>query len=318
MGNFKLTHYPLAWCYDGEVSDFLKRILVAVDGSEASQRAITVACALAAGHGSEVIFGDAVDHAAAIAELTVPYGIPDTTPMLDALDDAAGGVCGDAVTAAKAAGVNASSVVLDGRASRAIVGYAKTHQVDAIVMGTRGARGLERFFTGSTADAVLRTTDVPAFVVQAVENAPAPAFKRILVAVDDSEPSAAAVAFALQLAVREGGVPVFVHAIPTADLGEKSREYGYDPQPILDEFRAAARPVLAAAVERAKALGLAAESAIVEGSPVDEILAAAKQHAADAIALGTHGRRGLQRLFLGSVAEGVVSRSPVPVVVLRA
>jgi len=300
----------------GRVSEILRRILVPVDGSPAAERAIRVACALARDRGGEVVFGDAVDHAAAIAELTVPYGIPDATPLLQALDDAAGGVCADAVKLAKAAGITASSVVLEGQAAGAVVAYAGAHEIDTIVMGTRGARGLERFFTGSTADGVLRTSDVPTFVVQAVEHAAEPAFGRVLAAVDDSEASAAAVAYALQL-LDTTGTALFVHVIPTADLGEKSREYGYDPRPILDEFRAAAQPFLDAATAQAKALGLASEAYVVEGDAVEEILSAATAHGADAIALGTHGRRGLQRLFLGSVAEGVVSRSAVPVVVLR-
>jgi nucleotide-binding universal stress UspA family protein len=299
-----------------QVSDVLKRILVPVDGSPAAARAIQVACALAREHGGELVFGDAVNHAAAIAELTVPYGIPDATPLLQALDDAAGGVCADAVKLAQAAGLSASSVVLEGQAAGAVVDYASAHGIDAIVMGTRGARGLERFFTGSTADGVLRTSDVPTFVVQAVEHAAEPTFKRVLVAVDDSEASAAAVAYALQL-LGKAGTALFLHVIPTADLGEKSREYGYDPRPMLDEFRAAAQPFLDAATAQAKALELSSETYVEEGDAVEEILSAATAHGADAIALGTHGRSGLPRLFLGSVAEGVVSRSAVPVVVLR-
>jgi len=301
----------------GPVSDILQRLLVPVDGSPASGRAIAVACALAGGHGEELIFGEAVNHAAAIAELTVPYGIPDATPLLDALDSAALSVAADAAERAKAAGLAASSVLLEGAPASAIVAYAKEHAVDAIVMGTRGARGLERFFTGSTADGVVRAADVPVFVVHEAEGEPPPAFRRILIAVDDSDPATAAVDFGIELAAREGGSVVFLHAIPTADLGDKSREYGYDPRPILDEFRAAAQPALDKALAAAKARGVAADSSMVEGDPVDEILNAAQAQKADAIAIGTHGRRGLQRLFVGSVAEGVVQRSPIPVVVLR-
>jgi nucleotide-binding universal stress UspA family protein len=295
----------------------LKRILVPVDGSPAAGRVLEVAVALARRCGSELVLGNAVNYAAAIAQSAEPYGVTDAEPLMKALENEAHGILSQAETTVKAAGLGVTSVVLEGPASSAIVNYSAEHGIDAIVMGTRGIGGLERFFVGSTADGVLRGTEVPVFVVQPAVDAAPLAFERILVATDDSEASAAAVTFSIDLAKGMGGATLFCHVIARSKLGDTSREYAYDPKPLLEEARAAARPALDRAMAQAASRGLRAETYVVEGDTVDEILLAASAHKADVIAIGTHGRRGLERLFLGSVAEAVVRRSPIPVVVVR-
>ena len=63
--------------------------------------------------------------------------------------------------------------------------------------------------------------------------------------------------------------------------------------------------------------GICVEEMVIEGSPADEIMQAAKNWHADLIVLGTHSRRGLPRLFLGSTAEDVVRRAHCTVLVVR-
>ena len=261
--------------------------------------------------------GDAVNYAGAIAQCAVPYGVSDAAPLMQSLDDAAHGILGDAQALAKAAGVTATTVVLEGAAVGAIVNYAKAQNVAAIVMGTRGTEGVERFFLGSTADGVLRSADVPVFVTHPADDAPPPSFKRILVPTDDSDPALAAIAYAIEFAAVEKATVIFGHVIETEGVIEKSHEYGYDGQPMIAEMHADAQKGLDLAVAAAKQRGVEAESFVAEGHPIDAILAAIPAHQADAVVVGTHGRRGLRRLFLGSVAEGVVRQSPVPVAVLR-
>ena len=94
-------------------------------------------------------------------------------------------------------------------------------------------------------------------------------------------------------------------------------DYGFDPAPMLEDVRRGATHLAEAQVARAHAAGATAESLVVEGTPADALLEVAAERGADLIAIGTHGRRGLRRLLVGSVAESVVRRSPVPVVVVR-
>ncbi len=87
----------------------------------------------------------------------------------------------------------------------------------------------------------------------------------------------------------------------------------------LAETRAAARQRLEAIADALRAAhpGLAVSAEVRDGHPVDVILEAVEADSASRIIVGTHGRRGLRRLFLGSVAERVVRASPVPVLVVR-
>ena len=81
------------------------------------------------------------------------------------------------------------------------------------------------------------------------------------------------------------------------------------------ERLAAARRQLAAAQARLEQAGWRVRVEVRTGRPLDELLAAA--HAADALVLGARGVGAMERLLLGSVAEGAVSRAPVPVLVVR-
>ena len=78
-----------------------------------------------------------------------------------------------------------------------------------------------------------------------------------------------------------------------------------------------AHRVVGKAVGLANARGISAKGRVIGGHPDEALIASAQQQGADLIVLGSHGRHGLQRLFLGSVAEGVVRKSPLPVLVVR-
>jgi nucleotide-binding universal stress UspA family protein len=88
-------------------------------------------------------------------------------------------------------------------------------------------------------------------------------------------------------------------------------------QRILDGARDGARTRLAALVVRARRAGVRARGVLVEGTPFDRIVRVARAERADLVVMGTHGRTGLGRFFLGSVAERVVATSPVPVLTVR-
>jgi nucleotide-binding universal stress UspA family protein len=87
----------------------------------------------------------------------------------------------------------------------------------------------------------------------------------------------------------------------------------------IDDITGAAQGALDNAVAAAQKLaqsmgnGVIVEGKMVKGEPWEQIIAQAKELPADLIAMGTHGRRGLARIFMGSVAEKVVRSSPIPV-----
>jgi nucleotide-binding universal stress UspA family protein len=141
------------------------------------------------------------------------------------------------------------------------------------------------------------------------------AFEKILIAVDASPIAAHAADVGMELARRLGAEPGFIHVIdpsvgyvpesgiPAAELIALAEQSGKE---LLEGFRQRAgegsTPTLAL-------------SAI--GNPVHEIVRAAKDLPADIIVVGSHGRGGLKRMVLGSVAEGVTRHAACPVLVVR-
>ena len=143
------------------------------------------------------------------------------------------------------------------------------------------------------------------------------AFERVLVAVDGSAPSRAALRLALRLARATGSRLIFCHAVETERIYAEFGASGLDPAPIIEERRREARDLLDAACDEARSAGLDADEALVEGAALEVILNAAKARRADLLVMGTHGRRGFQRWTLGSVAERVVRQANCPVLTVH-
>ncbi len=136
-------------------------------------------------------------------------------------------------------------------------------------------------------------------------------FNHILVPVDFSEPAQRALDLALTLASKFESKVTLLHASWTPPSAYMA--YGEGIYWPTAEMEQAAQRELDALASRAKAQHPRTESALIAGEPWQMILEAAKARGCDLIVMGTHGRRGLSRVFLGSVAEKVVRLSPVPV-----
>jgi universal stress protein A len=133
---------------------------------------------------------------------------------------------------------------------------------------------------------------------------------------DFSEPAAQAQAAALRLARALGGEVVFVHvAVETPLYGEGIGKL--DLPKIYDHQRAWAANALRDRVTAASQEGVPARFLVRVGVPHEQIVKAARDEAADYIVIGTHGRTGLNRLLLGSVAERVIRLAPCPVLAVR-
>ncbi len=134
----------------------------------------------------------------------------------------------------------------------------------------------------------------------------------ILVPTDFSEPSDAAVQYAFSMAKRLGAKMIFLHAIDWAKLEMTALN-----SEVSDFIKEPAKTQLNNLVERAKAMGIAAESKQVDGPPFIQIIQMAETVKVDLIIMGTHGRTGLSHLVLGSQAERVIRRAPCPVLTVK-
>ena len=146
-------------------------------------------------------------------------------------------------------------------------------------------------------------------------------YKRILAPVDGSATSRRGLRAAIGLAkAQHAGLVILnvVDAMPIFATLEGSM--AYDPG-LLEALRAGGKKILAKAAAEAKSRGVRAKTVLAEniaGRVADVIVRQAKKGRADLIVLGTHGRRGLTRVVMGSDAELVVRYAPAPVLLIRA
>lgn len=136
-------------------------------------------------------------------------------------------------------------------------------------------------------------------------------FRHILVPVDFGEPSDHAIDLALTIAARFDAMVTLLHVswMPPYYYSAYAEGLAFP----LDEMETKARTLLDETLAKARQRYSRIETKVVPGEPWEKILEAAKDTNADLIVMGTHGRRGVARVFLGSVAEKVVRHSPIPV-----
>ncbi|MDA8383847.1 MAG: universal stress protein [Betaproteobacteria bacterium] len=144
-------------------------------------------------------------------------------------------------------------------------------------------------------------------------------YRRILVAIDGSETSREALREALKLAAESPALLRLVHVVDETLVNWDEGGWMADPR-VQEALHAAGKAIVEGAVEQARQAGIEPETALVEtvARRVGAVIAEeAARWAADLIVIGTHGRRGIDRLLLGSVAEAVIRTAPVPVLLIR-
>ncbi|MFB6135159.1 MAG: universal stress protein [Halobacteriaceae archaeon] len=142
-------------------------------------------------------------------------------------------------------------------------------------------------------------------------------YDRILVPTDGSPSTRWAVEHALAFAAAHDAT---VHALYVLDLRYLSTdaEEFSDVSAVEDALEEEGRDAVERVAERGREVGVEVETHVREGVPSRAIVRDAEEHDADLVAMGTHGRSGVERFLLGSVAERVVRHSPVPVLTARA
>lgn len=142
--------------------------------------------------------------------------------------------------------------------------------------------------------------------------------RRILVPTDFSDCATKAVRYAAELAEKLGAELVLLHVVPDTVLALPDAVMPA-PAPLseLNVLMEAGKSGLANLVAALKLEGHSPRQEVRIGAPEHEIPAAAKDLGADLVCVGTHGREGLSRVFLGSVAEQLVRHAPCPVLTVR-
>lgn len=283
----------------------IRRILCPVDFSSASRPAIELATLLARGSHADItgLFVCTVPRFAR-GGVDPEEGTPESTLGV------ARAVAEDLTQLLRPAwetGIFVRQSVPHGDAVDQILAEASAMPADVIVMGTHGRSGVERWL-GSVTQQVLRRAPCPVLTVSPfTETLPRGGVRRILCAVDLTAGSERTLEAALSLARATGAAVTVVHA----------RE-GAMAAPAPARLAAIARDQLHERIAPYGTRGIPVEEIVVPGGARHQILRLARERGADVIVLGTHGRGVAGRLLLGSTAEHVVRKSPIPVLTVPA
>jgi len=200
-----------------------------------------------------------------------------------------------------------------GNPAAAIKDLAEGGGYDLIVMGTLGRTGLAHFFLGSVAERVVRTASCAVLTVHEHSKP----FTKVLVPTDFSPESDAALDAAIDLAARWQASITLVNVFEPIAYKYPTGTGIYASLPI-DHVLKDQREALDNLQRSALAKG-AKQVEVMQrtGHPATEICTLARDGGFDLIAMGTHGRSGVSRMFIGSVAERVVRMAPCPVLTIR-
>jgi nucleotide-binding universal stress UspA family protein len=208
------------------------------------------------------------------------------------------------------------TAVVRGKPSDGILDYADENDADLVFMGTHGRTGLNRYVTGSVTERVVRLADVPVFTVRATERSViGDGYDDILIPTDGSACASAAIDHGLAIAEQYDAT---VHAVSVVNIEAlMSSDEVPGRSQILDHLEEQAEKATEAVAERAREAGLDATTAVRNGIPARSLIDYADETDIDLVAMGTHGRTGFERYFLGSTTAKVVRTADMPVLSVR-
>lgn len=295
-------------------------ILVPVDFSAASAKALHYACTLAKAFGArlQLLHVDEAGIDAPALALAFPIA---PGGQLRRLEQFAAGI------SLPTRGLRCH--VRAGRAFDEVCKAARELSADLIICGTHGYRGMARFFLGSTAERIVQHCSSPVLIVREHErefvaprrgrtkgNGRSVRLDRILVGTDFSENSRHALVHAVALAKRFGAELVLTNAIYPQYYATNAEYLPFDYGSLLAETRREAKADIAKLVKEARFGEVSCRTRIEDGHPGETLVKVAEEERADLIVLATHGRTGLPHVLLGSTAQHVVRHAHCPVLVI--
>lgn len=294
------------------------KLLVPLDGSELSERALQPALTIARAVKGEVTFlrVPATDlMLVPDAAVLTGYGImwPDQS-LEQSRQETREYLAAIAKTHASPS-VQVQTKLMEGSVAETILEAATADQADLIVMSSHGYSGLNRWLLSSVAERVLHSAPCPVFVIRSPEPP-----RHVLIPLDGSALSERALEPGLELAARLGGTATLLRAIPMleASLFEKAEkiEPGMGRRMEEDFHEEAASYLRDLSATHARP-GLTLNHIITHTPAADSILHYAETHPVDVIAMSTHGRTGLRRWVYGSVTEKVLRGANFSMLVIR-
>ena len=294
------------------------RVLVAIDGSEPAGIAVDLVAEAAWSAGTEILVAEAVESGAGLFGGPWPALAMVQADSLEAkLRAEAKRTVEEPRARLERPDVTVQSAVLRGRPAGAIVDQARGMRADLVVVGSRGHGTIESMLLGSVSAEVIDHASAPVLVARGRR------IQRVVLGWDGSSCASRAADLLRTWPIFAGSA---VRVVSVADVEvpwSTGFPEGGSPElmPIYREAADASRSqhdqLSRDMTAELQGAGLSAEADRREGDAATEILAAARASDADLIVIGTHGRTGLPRLVLGSVARNVLQHATCSVLVVR-
>lgn len=299
-------------------------VLVPVDGSNFAEHALPYALGIARRTGATL-------H---LALVHVPADVVGPTyPLTEAIQahheeqrDHETAYVEELVERLRPSGVKIRPALLRGRVTPALAEYVDEEGIGVVVMTTHGRGGFQRTWLGSTADGLIRHCMIPLLLVRPADGTrdfgpdSDREIRRIVAAVDGSEAAEAALGDALKLGITRGATVTLLHVLqPSVAAASPYLPHSIQLTPDEAEAREAhMRRYMETLAASDMMKGWRSEARVVlDFQAAPALLDVAEELDADLIVVGTHGRGGLRRLILGSVADKVIRGTHRPVLVHR-
>ena len=289
-------------------------IVVPLDGSELSERAIPFATTLAKTNGARLLFLLVWEEADEALAATLPEV---SQELFRTGEEYYEGYLKDVAKRAQAEGVKVDAETLTGRAVDEVLRVVSERDVAYLALSTHGRSGVTRWVYGSTAGRLIQEAPVPTLVVG--PHVPAatgvPGVKRILVPLDGSELSEGALAPAQQLAEAFGAdillaevlrwaSQAYMFGVPETHIVQIDEELTKAAQAYLDKVREGMKT------------SRKVEAKVLHGFAADALMDLERDEGIDLVVMASHGRGGIVRAALGSVTDRML-QGPAPVLIVR-
>ena len=311
-----------------------ERILVPLDGSSLARQVLPYARMVAEAKGADVELVEVIAPLEEFAKLEVsdsvaagvgsrpdPWAAPDEWTLVEEhLRNNARKQLGEAATLLGRE-TYARCTVLEGEPAEAIIKEADKLPGTLIAMATHGRSGIGRWLLGSVTDSVIRHAEHPTLVIRAQEGgaSAAPSLNEVVLPLDGSATAEAAIPYAVEMAKVLGVGVALVRAITPmayADSYSETVPDAYDA--LLEQAQADAGDYLKGIARRVFSRGVPdVTSHVMVGNAASVILGRADEGGDKLVVMATHGRSGVRRAVLGSVADRVIRHSAGPVLVVR-
>lgn len=296
------------------------QVLIPLDGSGLAEQALSCAMMLARGLEAELVLFRAVMLPSEATDFLVDADVEAAhAPLVTQANE----YLSQVAKQLRESGATVGTVVRCGPPAEAILDYVMQADIQHIVMATHGYSGISRWMHGSVAERVLQAASVPVLLIRVREPAAVVAHRplscqRILVPLDGSSVAEQVLQPATAIATALGAEVVLFRVLVLFSSVSLTGEWHIPLENVVEIARQDAGSYLERVASTVKAQGVRVSSAIQIGAVANAIIEFAESNQIDLIAMCTHGRTGLARWALGSVADRVLRAGRNPLFLVRA